>query len=66
MVEAGFGVSIVPRSVNRIGGPGVAYRAIAGDIPRAPIGLACRRDERSAAVRQFVALARQLAREAAR
>jgi DNA-binding transcriptional LysR family regulator len=65
MVEAGFGVSVVPRSVNRIGGPDVAYLPIAGDIPRAPIGLACRRDERSAAVRQFVALARRVAREAA-
>lgn len=61
MVEAGFGVSVVPRSVSRIGGAGVAYLPIAGDIPRAPIGLAWRRDERSAAVREFVSMARQIA-----
>lgn len=62
MVEAGFGVSVVPRSVSRIGGEGVIYLPIAGDVPKAPISLAYRRSERSVAVRQFVALAREMAK----
>ncbi|KRE89186.1 LysR family transcriptional regulator [Frateuria sp. Soil773] len=65
MVEAGFGVSIVPASVSRIGGAGVAYLPLAGDAPSALLALAYRRDERSQLVRRFVALARQAAREAA-
>lgn len=61
MVEAGFGVSVVPRSVGRIGGEGVAYLPVAGDALRAPVALAYRRGERAAAVRGFVELARELA-----
>ncbi len=65
-VEAGFGVSVVPRSVNRINGPAVTYLPIVGDMPRAPIALAYRRDDRSAAVQHFVTLARLGMREISR
>ena len=62
LVAAGFGVSIVPQSIEQIRTDGVAYVAIRGEAPRAPIGLAFRKDERSATVRNFVALARHQAR----
>jgi DNA-binding transcriptional LysR family regulator len=59
LVAAGFGVSVVPQSIEQIRADGIVYVRISGDAPRAPIGLAVRRDNRSAAVRNFVALARQ-------
>jgi DNA-binding transcriptional LysR family regulator len=62
LVAARFGVSIVPQSIEHIHAEGVAYLRIDGDGPRAPIGLAYRRDERSEPVRNFVALARRSAR----
>jgi DNA-binding transcriptional LysR family regulator len=62
MVAAGFGVSIVPQSIEQIRAEGVVYLSIIGDAPRAPISLAYRRDDRSASVRDFVALARTAAR----
>ena len=62
LVAAGFGVSIVPQSIEQIHAEGVAYLRIDGDEPRAPIGLAYRKEEHSMAVRNFVALARRSAR----
>jgi DNA-binding transcriptional LysR family regulator len=59
MVAAGLGVSVVPRSVGRFCGEGVVSLAIKGDAPRAQICLARRRDERSAAVKNFLAVARR-------
>jgi DNA-binding transcriptional LysR family regulator len=59
MVAAGLGVSIVPRSLARICRDGVAPLSIEGDGPRALISLAHRRDDRSAAVQNFVAVARR-------
>jgi DNA-binding transcriptional LysR family regulator len=64
MVAAGLGVSIVPQSTGRIATDGVAYLAIEGDEPRACISLAHRRDDRSAAVQNFVAVARHATRAA--
>ena len=61
LVAAGFGVSIVPQSIEQIHAEGVAYLRIDGDEPRAPIGLAYRKEEHSMAVRNFVALARRSA-----
>jgi DNA-binding transcriptional LysR family regulator len=58
MVAAGFGVSIVPRSFSEIHFPDVAYVDIEGDAPRSAIGLACRRDERSAAIKNAMKAAR--------
>ncbi len=59
MVAAGFGVSIVPRSIDQIRAEGVQYLPIEGEGPRAPIGLAYRKADHSTAVRNFVELARR-------
>jgi DNA-binding transcriptional LysR family regulator len=59
LVAAGLGVSIVPRSMRRILTDAVVYLPIDGDAPRAQIGLARRRDDRSRAVQNFVAIARR-------
>jgi DNA-binding transcriptional LysR family regulator len=64
MVAAGLGVSIVPQSIAQLRLAGVAYIRIEGEAPRAPIGLAYRRDDRSTTVRNFVASARRHSRTA--
>lgn len=58
LVAAGLGVTVVPASMSRLEAEGVAYRRLA-DSPApltAPLNLAYRRGEISAAVRRFVAL----------
>ena len=62
LVAARLGVSIVPRSTSRIQADGVFYLSIEGDVPRAEICLAYRRDDRSPAVQNFVAVARRAMR----
>jgi DNA-binding transcriptional LysR family regulator len=62
LVAAGFGVSIVPHSIEQIRADGIVYVPIKGEAPRAPISLAVRKDNRSAVIRNFVALARPRAR----
>jgi DNA-binding transcriptional LysR family regulator len=62
MVAAGFGVSVVPRSLTQICVDHVAYRPLAGTSPRAPIALAYRRASCPAAVRNLVAVARNCVR----
>ncbi len=64
MVAAGFGISIVPRSVGQIRVEGATCREIAGTVPRAPISLAYRRDDRSAALAHFITVAGETARDA--
>jgi DNA-binding transcriptional LysR family regulator len=64
MVAAGLGVSIVPRSLSRITIDGVACVPIEGGGPRAEICLAYCRNERSSAVRTFVAVTRREIRRA--
>jgi DNA-binding transcriptional LysR family regulator len=66
MVAAGFGVSIVPQSIQQIRVEGVAYLHIEGEAPRGLVGLAYRRGDRSPVVRNFVALARRNALSAPR
>jgi DNA-binding transcriptional LysR family regulator len=61
LIAAGEGVSIVPASMRHMQPQGVAYRAILGDAPRAPLSLAHRSNEPSAAVRNLAALARHAA-----
>ena len=58
LVAANFGVSIVPRSFTEIHLLGVTYVDIEGDGPRSAIGLACRRDERSQAIKNAMRAAR--------
>ncbi len=62
MVAAGFGVSIVPQSLEQLRAEGVAYLRIEGEAPRALVSLAYRRGDHSTVVRNFVALARRVAR----
>jgi DNA-binding transcriptional LysR family regulator len=62
LVAAGFGISIVPHSIEQIRADGIVYVPIKGEAPRAPISLAVRKDNRSAVIRNFVALARPRAR----
>jgi DNA-binding transcriptional LysR family regulator len=61
LIAAGHGVSIVPASMQQMQPQGVTYRPIRGDGPRAPLSLAHRTNEPSAAVRNLVALARRAA-----
>src|SRR5208282_4177622 len=65
MVAAGFGVSIVPRSFSQFCFAGVNYVDFEGDAPRSAITLACRRDERSSAIKNVMKAARlaKLARD---
>jgi DNA-binding transcriptional LysR family regulator len=59
LVAAGLGVSVAPRSMTRIHADGVFYLPVDGNEPRSRIALAYRRNERSPAVRNFVAVARR-------
>jgi DNA-binding transcriptional LysR family regulator len=60
LVAAGLGVTLVPQSMSRLEAEGVAYRALdAAAQLKAPLNLAHRRDEISAAVRRFLALVQQ-------
>jgi DNA-binding transcriptional LysR family regulator len=60
LVAAGLGVTLVPASMCRLEAEGVAYRPLdpAAQLA-APLNLAHRRDETSAAVRGFIALVRR-------
>ena len=58
LVAAGFGVSVLPRSFSAIQFARVRYVDIKGNAPRSAIGLAFRRDERSAAIRNVMKAAR--------
>jgi len=59
MVAAGFGVTLVPQSIQQIRAKGIVYLPIEGKGPSSPISLAYRRNDRSPAVRNFIALARR-------
>jgi DNA-binding transcriptional LysR family regulator len=57
LVAAGLGVSIVPASLQGFQMEGVVYRRLSGSAHlRAPLILACRRGENSAAVERFIQL----------
>jgi DNA-binding transcriptional LysR family regulator len=62
LVAAGLGVTVVPASMSRLEAEGVVYRALDPSAQlTAPLNLAYRRDEISAAVRRFVALVQRSA-----
>ena len=64
LVAAGLGVSIVPASLRRLAMDGVVYRSLVKtQQPLAPLILACRRSDNSAAVERFVDLVKQTARQ---
>jgi DNA-binding transcriptional LysR family regulator len=57
LVAAGLGVSVVPESLRRLQMDGVVYRDLADSAElTAPLILACRRGENSAAVQRFIDL----------
>ncbi|HEY5808356.1 MAG TPA: LysR family transcriptional regulator [Povalibacter sp.] len=57
LVAAGLGVSIVPASLRRLKMDGVIYRRLSGSAElKAPLILACRPGENSAAVQRFIDL----------
>lgn len=65
LVAAGLGVSLVPESLQRMRLDGVVFRRLAGAAPpKAPLYLATRRGETSAAVRNFLALVKRPAHNA--
>ena len=60
LVSAGMGVALVPESLTSLQRPGVVYRKLRGRRKAAlEIGLAWRRDNASAVLKRFVALAAQ-------
>ncbi|MGO4711635.1 LysR family transcriptional regulator [Bradyrhizobium sp. 2TAF24] len=63
LVAAGLGISVVPASLQRMHLDGVVYRRLKGTAqPTAPLRLATRRGDSSAAVRRFVELVGQTAK----
>lgn len=66
MVAAGLGVTLVPESMSRLHPDGVVFVPVEGPALPAEICLAYRRTHRSAAVKNFVAVARRQAQIASR
>ena len=63
LVAAGFGISLVPQSLQRMNMDGVVFRRLTGAVqPKAPLYLASRRGETSASVRRFLELVRRSGR----
>jgi DNA-binding transcriptional LysR family regulator len=61
LVAAGLGVTLVPASMSRLEAEGVVYRPLSSTAElTAPLNLAYRRGEPSAAVQRFIALARRM------
>src|SRR5712692_8394251 len=64
LVAAGLGVTLVPHSMRRLRVHGVAYRSLDRESgPVAPLNLAYRRGESSAAAQRFIALVRRRSEE---
>jgi DNA-binding transcriptional LysR family regulator len=63
LVAAGCGVSLLPKSFDRIRMDGVCYRPIADEAATTTLLLAQRADEVSPLVEAFVALAMEAARD---
>lgn len=62
-VAAGFGIAVVPASLQRMTMEGVAYRRLKGAVqPKAVLNLASRRGDPSPVVRQFLHLLKRAAR----
>ena len=63
LVAAGIGIAILPASLQHMNIPGVAYRRLTGSTQlKASLSLASRRGDTSAVVRQFVNLAKRMAK----
>ena len=64
LVSAGLGIALVPHSMRRMGLDGVVYRDLKGEVPKALLSIAARRNDPSNVVRNFVTMVRRRAREA--
>ncbi|MGV3549183.1 LysR substrate-binding domain-containing protein [Rhizobium sp.] len=64
MVSVGLGVALVPQSVSCVQLPNVVYRPIAYPESKVELSVAYRRGDASMAVKNFIALARKIARSA--
>ena len=63
LVAAGLGIALVPESMRKMSMDGVLYRRLKGAaLPKAVLGLASRRGDPSAVVRQFLTFVRKAAR----
>jgi DNA-binding transcriptional LysR family regulator len=63
LVAAGLGITFVPASLQRMNLDGITYRKIRpGEQPKAVLGLACRRGDASAVLKQFLAVVRKAAK----
>jgi DNA-binding transcriptional LysR family regulator len=58
MVAAGFGVSIVPQSLEQIHASGVSFHPIDGPAPVAELAIATRSASQGPLVRDFVSMLR--------
>jgi DNA-binding transcriptional LysR family regulator len=66
LVAAGSGVSLVPESMQRLKMDGVVYRRLSGAVqPKSFLGLAFRKGDPSAIVRQFISRVRAIVRSTA-
>jgi DNA-binding transcriptional LysR family regulator len=63
LVAAGLGIAIVPASMQNIRMDGVIYRRLKGAQPKAFLGLASRRGDPSAAVRNFLNVVKRAANQ---
>ena len=64
LVAAGFGISLVPASMRRLGGDDIAYRAVAGSSKLiAPLLLAMRQTHPAPALAQFRGLVQRMTAE---
>jgi DNA-binding transcriptional LysR family regulator len=64
LVSAGLGIALVPHSMRRMGLDGVVYRDLKGEVPKALLSIAARRNDPSNVVRNFLTMVRRRAREA--
>jgi DNA-binding transcriptional LysR family regulator len=62
LVAAGLGIALVPQSMQSMRMDGVVYRRLKGIQPKAFLGLASRRGDPSAVVRQFLDLVKKAAK----
>ena len=63
LVAAGLGIAVVPSSVQRVNIDGVVFRRLKSPIPlRSPFNLVSRRGDASPVVRQFLKVAKRIAK----
>lgn len=65
LVAVGLGIALVPSTMQSVQMNGVIYRCLRGPAPRAFLGLAWRKSDRSPVLRQFVNMVRSIARSGA-